>query len=79
MHYEIKYKGPQADDDAIQGMIEWLGQKRFDDVTASLKEATDAGECNARGLCLLFSLAGIQGYPVDAWIRKYAPQLVKES
>lgn len=76
MHYEINFTGTEAEKDAqaIKEIINWLGQEKFNDIN---EEFRAFGQPVTLGrFSLLVSIAGIQGYPVQAWARFLGPSVV---
>ena len=74
MHTEIKYEGSQRekDDAAIEDIIEWLGADRFWAITQALGEQAETVGLSYKQMGLYAGLAGIGGYPTDAWFRYIA-------
>ena len=63
MHATIDYsKSPAPNFDAVNDIIEWLGQERYDRVSPEMAKITDTDQ-----FMMLCSLAGIKGFPVRAW------------
>ncbi|MBT7185738.1 hypothetical protein HN911_00185 [Candidatus Bathyarchaeota archaeon] len=78
MHYTEQYKGSKEEMDAqaIEGVRRYLGQDLFRKVTLEMKEAVaniqnlSQGKELIRGIRMSFWMAGIEGRPVSAMIRK---------
>lgn len=63
MHTTIDYsKSPAKQFDAVEDIRSWLGQNRYDDIAPEMAKLT-----NVNAFTMYCSLAGIQGYPVQAW------------
>jgi len=75
MHYEIKYEGSQEEKDAkaLKDLREYMGDKWFNSVVESAKN--DHNLTSMAQLRFMFSMGGVTGYPVDAFQRKYLPDL----
>jgi hypothetical protein len=67
-HYNTSYKElsrSEADEKAIQDIIDWLGQEKFDKIVEHLKDQP----INTVNFALSF--AGVSGYPFHSFCRKY--------
>lgn len=68
MHYDISYENlprEEADAKALADIVEYLGQKKFDEITTWLSKAPFTT------VNFVLSFLGIQGYPFHAYCRKY--------
>ena len=68
MHTDIDYSQYSEEEKrqrAIQDVESWLGMERFEKIVAELRKMEDTEE-NRDGLHMMFSFAGIQGFPVKA-------------
>lgn len=67
MHTTIDYsKSPAPKFDALQDIIEYLGQAKWDEIYLPMSEIT-----NCEHFDFYCSLAGIRGLPVIAWYEHY--------
>jgi hypothetical protein len=68
MSFIIKYSGQDTAEDrkqALEDTRDWLGDERFEKITADLKqEYPDLGPGQ---FTLMVSIAGVSGYPVLVW------------
>ena len=70
MHTTIDYsKSPCAAFDAVNDIKEWLGQERWDKVSPEMAKVKDQEH-----FMHYAGLAGIQGFPVQAWYELYHGQ-----
>lgn len=66
--YYTGYDHLEGDEKAragVQDVVDWLGQERFDGITDALRR--EAPRPSLERFRLLAGLAGVQGYPVEAW------------
>jgi len=71
MHYTIDYSAQPdeaADAAAVRDIIDYVGEQRFRDISATLRDAIRQG-ATERDFHLPLSFAGVQGFPVGAWYR----------
>jgi hypothetical protein len=62
MHYEIDYsKSVTPDSDAVKDIKNYLGKKKFTQLTADMRS------CDVVQFSMLCGIAGIHGRPVKAW------------
>lgn len=68
MHYTIDYSKianeHEKHDKALQDIKDYLGEKKFDEITNIVKQAPIPRKSFIMQLGVL---AGIQGYPAEAW------------
>lgn len=70
MHYTRDYtKSPAKSFDAVQDIIEYLGEKKYNKISPLISTIKDQKKFAA--YC---SLAGISGFPVKAWYEHYHGQ-----
>lgn len=73
-HYTINYEGLseiEKHNKAIQDIKDYLGEAKFDEVTAIVKNSPKP--YNLEQFLLAVSFAGIQGYPAKAWYNHCYP------
>jgi hypothetical protein len=71
MHYTIDYSkrtDKDVDAAAIRDIIDYLGEERFQQISAALKDGIRQGVTEDE-FHLPLSFAGVQGFPVGAWYR----------
>lgn len=75
-HHTIKYDldSPDAEAKAIDDIIDFLGQERFDTISTALEIAIKDG-ATVDQLRIPLSFAGVQGFPVVAWYNHLKRQL----
>jgi hypothetical protein len=80
-HYDIDYGGLDErtkEARAIQDIIDYLGQERFDYISTAIKQGmVEDMDLDADALRLPLSLAGVQGYPVTAWFNYLKRQVTQ--
>lgn len=66
-HYTIDYsQSENKEEQAIQDIINYLGQERFDVISTEITKAIKDG-ATVDDLTFPLAFAGVQGYPVIAW------------
>lgn len=68
-HYNVNYNELTGDAKrlkAIQDIKDYLGEDRFNNIEPLLRQAKKDG-MSLEQMAMNLSLAGIQGYPVQAW------------
>lgn len=66
-HYDIDYsKSPAPAFDAVQDIIDYLGKKKYNEISPMISLVTHCGQ-----FTMYCSLAGIKGFPVRAWYEHY--------
>jgi hypothetical protein len=70
MHVDIDYTNRStAAFDAVEDIKEYLGQKKFDEISPEFAKVTDCKQF--RFYCML---GGIRGFPVKAWYESFHGQ-----
>ena len=70
MHNTIDYSKRAAPAfDAVQDVIDWLSQERYDKISPEMAKLTNCG-----AFAMYCSMAGIQGFPVKAWYEHFHGQ-----
>lgn len=77
MHYTIQFNPKEdgikvADDKAIQDVKDWFGDKFAVIIESFTHDKSIKTIEQAR---LVFSFAGVQGYPVESLCRRYRPDI----
>ena len=70
-HYDVDYstlEGEAKKAKALEDIKEWLGEKKFDEVTELLK--SDESSKNFDKFAFYCGLVGVQYYPVEAWFEE---------
>lgn len=74
-HYTTSYAGmnrKEADEKAIADMRDYLGNDRFESIVAAIDVAKQSGPIPVHSIrAQLELLAGITGYPLGAFCRRY--------
>ena len=66
-HYDIDYsKSPAPTFDAVQDIIDYLGEKKYKEISPMISRITHCGQ-----FAMYCSIAGIHGFPVRAWYEHY--------
>lgn len=69
-HYDIDYsKSPAPAFDAVQDIIDYLGKKKYNEISPMISLVTHCGQ-----FTMYCSIAGIHGFPVRAWYEHYHGQ-----
>ncbi len=70
MHTKADYsQSPSKSFDAVEDIKDWLGEDRWALVSPEMAKVKDQDQ-----FALYASLAGISGYPVEAWFELYHGQ-----
>jgi len=59
-------KSPAKAFDAVQDVIEWLGQKKWEEVSLEMAKVADPEQ-----FAFYAGIAGVSGFPVEAWYDLY--------
>jgi len=78
-----KHYTPDTDNvrEACVDVLTWFAKpKMFKTFARMIKFGSPKGPYSIEQVCMCMSLAGVRGYPVDAMIKRYAPdgQLVSD-
>jgi len=76
MHYDIDYSTLSEEEKkkkAIEDIIEYMGEERFNTLTKSLK---DHPSLTLDKFSMYVHIAGVQGYPVKVWYDYCFPEKV---
>jgi len=70
MHRQVEYRGPDAEERAMQDIRSWLGEQRFAFLEAEFRKWDHMSEMQ---FAVIMSFAGIQGFPVGVWYARLWP------
>ncbi len=77
MHTKVKYDTSTVEGElkALQDMVDWLGEDHANVVFGGMHDFCKSDICTKGAVHNWFSMCGIQGYPVTAFIDRYYPNL----